>query len=143
MQSYAQYFLIAATVWGVIAMTLLLTAWWCAYQRCCKWHRRLMIFLTIGAWLFLLSYMIRYYTPGNTPPAIPTHLSLWFAIHGTMGMFSLISVTLVVWSRVSRGQWSRNLHQHFNRHHILYGRILVVVWTLTHMGGIANYWLLM
>ncbi|HKZ45771.1 MAG TPA: DUF420 domain-containing protein [Thermodesulfobacteriota bacterium] len=143
MQFYTQYFLIVAAIWGVVAMALLLTAWWCAHQRRCKWHRRLMLFLTIGAWLFIINYMmIRYYIPGSAPPVIPRHLILWFAIHGTMGMFLLILVTLVVWSRVSQGRWFCNLHQHLNRRHILYGRILVVVWTLTHIVGMVNYYLL-
>lgn len=137
-----QYFLFAATVWGVIAMTLLLIAWWCAHQRYCNWHRRLMLFLTIGAWLFILSYMFRYYMTDSGAPAIPKQLILWFAIHGTIGIFSLISVTLLVWSRVGQGKWFGSLHQHLNRHHVIYGRVLVVVWTLTHIGGIANYYLL-
>lgn len=137
-----QYFLITAAVWGITALTLLMVAWWRARQGDRKRHRLLMIFLTIGAWLFVLSYLLRYYIPGSAPPAIPRHLISWFAIHGTMGMFSLISVTLVVWSRVSQGRRLCNIHQHLNSHHTLYGRILIGIWALTHVGGIANYWLL-
>lgn len=142
MQFYAGYFLVAAAVWGVVAMMLLLTAWWYALQRRCKWHKRLMFFLTIGAWLFIVSYMFRYYMPATVPLTIPRHLYLWFAVHGTMGMFSLISASILVWSRINQGQWFCNFHQHLNNRHILYGRILIIVWTLTHIGGIANYWLL-
>ena len=96
-----------------------------------------MVILTAGAWLFILSYLLRYFIPGYTSPAIPRHLIPWFALHGTVGLLPLFGATALVHARL------KNQEKGFlNRRHKRLGRITASLWCFTHLGGIVNFWLL-
>jgi uncharacterized membrane protein YozB (DUF420 family) len=46
-------FLIISTAWAVIALVLLIVAWWLARVGRIVLHRNIMILLTVGAWIFM------------------------------------------------------------------------------------------
>ncbi|MAE94476.1 MAG: hypothetical protein CL910_07440 [Deltaproteobacteria bacterium] len=125
-----------SALWGVVSLGLLWLAWRAAVARRWSLHRNLMIFLTLGAWVFITSYLLRYGQPGAMPEIDPAYIP-WLAIHGTLGLVPLFGASLLVISRLRHGPSA----SHLNRHHRLYGRSLMIVWVFTHLGGIANYFL--
>ena len=136
MALYSKIFMYAGLLWGVISFCLLIAAWLLAVRRDIKNHRFIMIILTVGAWIFILSYLLRNYLPGATAIEIPRHLVPWIAFHGTLGLVPLFGSTMLVFARLRRGPTS-----HINRLHRLYGRVLVPIWCFTHIGGILNFFL--
>ena len=95
-----------------------------------------MLFLTLGAWLFIAGYLLRYNQPGTLPEIDPVYIP-WLALHGTLGLVPLVGATMLVVSRHRQGASV----SHLNRQHRIYGRLFVLVWVFTHLGGIANYFL--
>jgi len=137
--NYAEVFHTVSLVWAVVALLLLLFAWRCAVARNLLWHRRVMMVLTAGAWLFLAGYAVQYRIPEARITVAPEYIP-WLAFHGTIGLLILVGITLLVLARLwQRAHPESNLH--FNRHHQRYGRVLVLTWAFTHVGGIVNYWL--
>ncbi len=126
-------------MWAVVSFVLLLVAWQCAVRDNTALHRRLMIFLTIAAWVFIFSYLLRYRGSGEITHVPPQYVP-WLAIHGSLGLVLLIGVTVLLWARLFQ-QRHQDSRLHLNRHHKVYGRIFVFLWALTHAGGIVNYWL--
>ncbi|MBT5109020.1 MAG: DUF420 domain-containing protein, partial [Rhodospirillaceae bacterium] len=53
----AAMFLIISTAWAVIALVLLIVAWWLARVGRIALHRNIMILLTAGAWIFIINYI--------------------------------------------------------------------------------------
>ncbi len=135
MSNYGQIFLYVGVVWAFIALGLLLLAWHAVTQGNIQLHRRLMIFLTFMAWTFIVAYLLRYNTPGAIPEISPQYIP-WIAIHGSIALIPLFGATGLILVRLI----SRKEH-HFNRHHRYYGRVLLMLWCFTHLGGIVNFWL--
>ncbi|MCP4043180.1 MAG: DUF420 domain-containing protein [Gammaproteobacteria bacterium] len=142
MQNYSSLFLNISFIWGLFALGLLLVAWQAARLGKIGHHRLLMGFLTVAAWLFVAAYSLRYRYPGYVPE-IPEEYIPWMAIHGTIALIPLFGATALLWARIKERHSPAQLQRgHLNRHHRLYGRIIVGLWCFTHLGGIANSWLL-
>jgi len=131
-----QLFLYVGSAWAVIALGLLIVAWRAARANNIHLHRKIMIFLTSAAWIFLVLYLVRYRYP-EMVTAIPPEYIPWIALHGTVALFPLIGATLMV---ISRWREQRNPQGDLllNRNHKWIGRILILLWCFTHLGGIAN-----
>ncbi|MAG33917.1 MAG: hypothetical protein CL908_23805 [Deltaproteobacteria bacterium] len=125
-----------SAIWGVLSLGLLWIAWRAAVVRRQRLHRNMMVFLTFAAWVFIAAYLLRYRQPGATPEIDPAYIP-WLALHGTLGLVPLLGATLLVVSRYRRQEPA----SHLNRQHRIYGRLFVLVWVFTHLGGIANYFL--
>lgn len=142
MSNYGEVFLYIGVVWAFIALGLLLLAWRAAVHGNTRLHKRLMIFLTIMAWTFIVSYMLRYRIPGATPEIPPQYIP-WIAFHGTVALIPLFGATCLVLARLlgARRGHSSKKENHFNRYHRYYCRVFMLLWAFTHLGGIVNFWL--
>jgi len=123
----------------MLALGLLATAWRAARKGKRRLHRNIMLLLTAAAWVFLLIYLARYRYP-ELVPVIPKAYIPWIALHGTVALFPLIGATLLVFNRL-REQHTPEKNHHLNRHHAIYGRILIFLWCFTHLGGLVNAYL--
>lgn len=132
-------FLYAGTVWAFIALGLLFIAWKAARQENFKRHGKLMVLLMLAAWFFVLLYMLRYRFP-ELLPQIPPEYIPWIALHGTVALFPLVGSLLLVLARW-RQRRRPDSFSHLNRHHRRYGRVVIVLWCFTHIGGIINAFL--
>ncbi|MBI5810957.1 MAG: hypothetical protein HZB21_07215, partial [Deltaproteobacteria bacterium] len=104
-------------------------------------HRTIMVVLTIGAWLFVLLYLLRYRIEDEAALRVPAHLVLWLAIHGTVALAAIAGATTLVWARLRGSDAGLGFSGHLNSFHIIYGRVVLVLWTFTNIGGIANFYL--
>jgi uncharacterized membrane protein YozB (DUF420 family) len=131
----AVMFLIISTAWAVIALVLLIVAWWLARIGRTVLHRNIMILLTAGAWIFIFNYIFlqRY---GGELESFPREYVPWMALHGSLGLVPLIGATCLVVGRLMMGR--NKFSTHFNHHHKTYGRTFIVVWFFTHLGGLFN-----
>lgn len=137
MTDYGRLFLDLTLAWGLLSLFLLIVAWRKAVKGNRADHSMLMIMLTVGSWLFVVSYLLQYIIPGYKLPDIPRSLVPWFAIHGTVACFPLFGATALIYSR------TRSSKEAFlNRHHKLLGRVTAGLWCFTHLGGLVNIWLL-
>jgi uncharacterized membrane protein YozB (DUF420 family) len=132
-------FYIASSIWVVISFILLFFAWRLAVAGKTTLHRNLMIFLTSGAWMFIASYLFQQ-PYGTELTSLPREYIIWIAFHGTVGLIPLIGATCLVVSRIMAKGKGRE--SYLNRHHKLYGRVIIVLWFFTHLGGIFNIFLL-
>ena len=137
--TYAKIFAHLGLVWAIVALVLLWVAWRSAARGNIKRHRRLMIFLTLGAWVFIAGYLLQYQAPHRLPSVPPEYIP-WLAFHGTIGLIPLLGVSALVLARLWQGRHPRS-RLHLNRHHRAYGRVFILLWAFTHAGGIANFWL--
>ncbi len=128
-------FLIISTAWAVVALVLLIAAWWLIRVGRIAPHRNIMILLTAGAWIFVINYIFVQRYGGELGP-LPSEYVPWMALHGSLGLVPLIGATCLVVGRLTTGR--NRFNTHFNRHHKVYGRTFVVVWFFTHLGGIFN-----
>jgi len=128
-------FLIISTAWAVIALVLLIVAWWAARTNRIVLHRNILILLTIGAWTFIFNYIFvqRY---GGDPVTFPREYVPWIALHGSLGLVPVIGAVCLILGRLMTGR--NKFSSHFNKHHKVYGRTFIVVWLFTHLGGIFN-----
>jgi len=129
-------FLAISTIWAVAAIVLLVFSWRLARTGKIRVHKTLMILLTLGAWVFVASYLFtqRYGDAAAIP--FPKEHVIWMAVHGTIGLIPLVGATCLIIGRVrSKGNYRST---HFNRNHKYYGRVIVVIWLFTHLGGIFN-----
>lgn len=94
-----------------------------------------MILLALGAWIFVLNYLFTQRYGGELEP-FPREYIPWIAFHGSLGLVPLIGATCLVSGRLMAG--GSQFSDHFNKHHKVYGRVIVVVWLFTHLGGIFN-----
>ena len=110
--SVAAMFLIISTAWAVIALVLLIVAWWLARVGRIALHRNIMILLTAGAWIFIVNYIFvqRY---GGELRLFPSEYVPWMALHGSLGLVPLIGATCLVVGRLTTGR--NRLSGHFNR----------------------------
>ena len=128
-------FLIISTAWAVIALVLLIVAWWLVRVGRIALHRNIMILLTVGAWIFIINYIFVQRYGGELGP-FPSEYVPWMALHGSLGLVPLIGATCLVVGRLMTGR--NKFSTHFNQHHKAYGRTFIVVWFFTHLGGIFN-----
>jgi len=128
-----------SAVWGFLSLGLLWIAWRAAVAKKWSLHRNLMVLLILGAWVFIAGYLLRYRQPGAAPEIDPAYIP-WLALHGTLGLVPLVGATMLVVSRYRRYRQGVGV-SHLNRHHRIYGRVLILVWVFTHVGGIVNYFL--
>ncbi len=135
---YGRLFLQLTLAWGVLSLFLLILAWRKAAGKNIAVHKMLMIMLTVGAWLFVFSYLLRFIIPGYNAAEIPQSLIPWFAIHGTVAVFPLFGATALIYARIKGSN-----EAFLNRHHRLFGRIAAALWCFTHLGGMVNIWLLL
>ncbi|VAX11651.1 hypothetical protein MNBD_GAMMA26-38 [hydrothermal vent metagenome] len=138
MNTYSEIFMLIGLIWAVIATGLLIVAWRAARSGDIARHRLIMIISTLAAWVFIAGYILRYRF-ADSVPQIPLEYIPWFAIHGTVAMIPFIGATCLVWARLSK---SCSPAHHLNLHHIRYGRVLILLWCFTHLGGIANFWIM-
>ena len=137
MTDYGRLFLHLTFAWGVLSLLLLIIAWRKAATGNRTDHKMLMIMLTIGSWLFVLSYILHNIIPGLSIPAIPPRFVPWFAIHGTVALLPLFGATALIYARIKGSN-----EAFLNRHHRLLGRIAAALWCFSHLGGMVNIWLL-
>ncbi len=135
--SYSEFSMNFGLIWSSLALLLLLIAWRDGANRRIPRHRFLMIFMVVGSWLFVVSYLLRYLIPGELPHFPGTLVFVWLIIHGSIALIPFIGGALMVWARLHKGNSS--LAQHVNQHHRRNGRIVVAAWAFTHIGGIGNY----
>jgi uncharacterized membrane protein YozB (DUF420 family) len=138
--NYSQLFSYFGFTWGIIAFCLLIFAWRSAVKGNTRRHRLLMIVLTGGAWLFIAAYLLRYRYPESIPD-VPPELIPWLAFHGTVALIPLFGASSLVWARLT-GDRVPEKSRHLNRYHRIYGRVIIILWCFTHIGGIANFWLI-
>lgn len=126
---------VLTTTWAVTALILLIVSWRGAARGEIKKHKLLMIFLTAGAWIFVINYISqRQYQVSETP--FPKEYIPWIAFHGTVGLIPLLGATLLIINRIRKGVESGA--SFLGRNHARYGRVLIVLWCFTHLGGIFN-----
>ena len=118
--------------WALLSIVLLLVAWRAIRQQRVVRHKRLMILLTTMAWLFILSYLLRYRFPELNRP-VPRDYILWFALHGTVALLPLVGASCLLFARLKL-----SVGHHFNRYHRYYGLLLLPLWLFTHFGGLFN-----
>jgi uncharacterized membrane protein YozB (DUF420 family) len=128
-------FLIISTAWAVVALALLIIAWWLARIGRTGLHRNIMVFLTIGAWIFVVNYIFLQRYAGDLA-SFPREYVPWMALHGSLGLIPLFGATCLIAGRLIAGKNKFNVH--FNRHHKSYGRIFIAIWFFSHLGGIFN-----
>ncbi len=138
--NYSQLFLYFGFIWGIIAFCLLVFAWRSAVKGNTRRHRLLMMVLTVAAWLFIAAYLLRYRYPESIPD-VPPELIPWLAFHGTVALIPLFGASILVWARLTGDRVPEN-PRHLNRYHRIYGRVIIMLWCFTHIGGIANFWLI-
>ena len=131
-------FLHLSLAWGVFALTLLLIGWFAARKGNTRLHKKIMIFLTLGAWVFVGNYLLQYQS-GHIPD-VPPELMIWMSIHGTVAMAPLLGAIALIIARLRSHKNTAKIN-HINHHHRVYGRVLVVLWIFTHLGGFVNYYL--
>ena len=138
---YGKIFFYYGFLWGIASLLLLLTAWRAAASKKIPLHRTIMVVLTIGGWLFVLLYLLRYRIEDEAALRVPAHLVPWLAVHGSTALAAIAGATALVWARLEKGSVDgMGFSGHLNSFHRLYGRIVLVLWTFTHIGGIANFY---
>ena len=128
-------FLIVSTAWAVIALALLIVAWWLARTGRTGPHGKIMILLTAGAWIFITNYIFLQRYDGDLG-SFPREYVPWMALHGSLGLIPLFGATCLVAGRLMKNR--NRFSVHFNHHHKIYGRTFIVIWCFTHLGGIFN-----
>ena len=128
-------FPIISTIWAVVALVLLIAAWRLARVGRTGLHRNIMILLTVGAWIFVTNYIFVQRYDGELG-SFPREYVPWMALHGSLGLVPLLGATCLIVGRLTTGR--SRFSAHFNRHHKAYGRVFIVVWSFTHLGGIYN-----
>ncbi len=123
-----------SAAWGILSLGLLWIAWRAAVAKNQSLHRNMMVLLTLGAWVFIASYLLRYRQPSEMPEIDPAYIP-WLALHGTLGLVPLLGATTLVISRYR----NRSPATHLSRQHRIYGRVFILIWVFTHIGGIVNY----
>ena len=99
-------FLAISTIWAIAAIVLLVFSWRLARTGKIRVHKTLMILLTLGAWVFVASYLFtqRYGDAAAIP--FPKEHVIWMAVHGTIGLIPLVGATCLIVSRVrSKGNY--------------------------------------
>lgn len=136
MNSYQQMFHYGSLFWALLSMLLLCWAWYAIRHHQVQYHKRLMLLLSAMAWLFMLSYLLRYSFPELNRPVPREHI-LWFALHGTVALVPLLGASCLLFARMRLAT-----AHHLNRQHKRYGLLILATWFFTHMGGVYNLWLL-
>lgn len=128
-------FLTLSTIWSFLALCLLIYAWISIKRGKVLVHRRIMIMLTLAAWLFIIAYLSG--DQGSLQrDEIDSGQIVWLAIHGMGGLIVLLGASMLALSRLfAKGS------QVINRHHRMVGRVVMLVWSFTHIGGIVNYFM--
>ena len=142
MNLYTKIFFYGGFVWAVLSTALLFVAWWCIRHGQVARHKVIMILLTIGGWLFVFSYVLRYRMPDFVQIEVPRHLIPWLAFHGMLGLVPLFGASFLIWSRLTGGIYETGVRAHLNRHHRKYGTTFLIIWVFTHIGGLANFFIL-
>lgn len=128
-------FLALSALWGALALPLLLLAWHAARQGRTQLHRRLMVLVLAGTWTFVAAYLLFYrHHPDKAPVA--EHMVLWLRVHGLLGLLATLGASALLLGR-SLPKWAAS--SWLNRHHRRLGRIAVVLWLVTYLGGLFNY----
>jgi uncharacterized membrane protein YozB (DUF420 family) len=141
MSLYTKVFLTIGIIWANIALILLAVSWWSAYtRRKLLTHRRIMILLTVVAWLFICGYLLQFVIPSVEPLPVAGHLVPWFVFHAVVACIPLFGAPLLLWARLSPDRLD-GVRGYLNRHHVTCGRILIPLWAFTHLGGIINFFL--
>ena len=138
--NYTELSMTYGVFWSSIGLALLIIAWYSARNGNTAVHRMLMITMVVGSWLFVVSYLLRYVIPGEMPQLPGTMMIIWLMIHGSIALIPLVGGTLMGWARMHKGD--SPLAARFNQNHQRYGRIFIPIWLFTHLGGIANYYML-
>lgn len=105
-----------------------------------------------GGWSFVFLYLIGYIFDNSYSGSIPPNLVLWVAVHGIIALLTLLSVTVLIWARISGpdhswGQAKKiedtlRLRAYINDHHRLLGSITALLWLFTQAGGFINLYIL-
>ncbi len=132
-------FLDLSLAWTLVAIILLSCSWRLACYGNRQRHRQLMIFLTLVAWVFIAMYLWQSRQP-RPLLVIKEEYIPWLIVHGVIGLIALLGATALVLARLWQAKYPEN-NLYLNRHHKLYGRVFIILWLFTHIGGAINYWL--
>ena len=132
----ASSFYIISLLWGITAIVLLPVAWVAARRKNVSVHWVVMCLLVLGGWGFVLYYLISNATR-DTYPDISGYYLLWFAVHGLVGLLTLVVATALAGTRLYLGK-----NSFLNRNHKAVGTVTLIFWLLTLLGGILNLYLL-
>lgn len=130
-------FLNLSLVWTLVAIILLSFSWRLACYGKQQRHRKVMIFLTLAGWVFIAIYLWQSRQP-RPLLVIKEEYIPWLIMHGVVGLVALLGATVLVLARLWQTKYPEN-NLHLNRHHKLYGRIFIILWLFTHIGGAINY----
>ncbi len=160
MYSFADIFYAVGMLWGGLACALIIIAWCFARSSNFLMHKRVMLVMLVGGWSFVFFYLIGYILGHSYAGDVEPHIALWIALHGAVALITLVSVTLLVWARLSgpKGAWERGnggegegnssredrgpVRSYINGHHRLIGTITAIFWLLTQAGGFINLYIL-
>ncbi len=129
-------FLIISSIWAVLSLLLLALSWNLIRIGDVKWHRNLMLFLSVTGVIFVIVYLINqtWYTPLQLPPGYFP----WLVVHGISGLIPLVGAFILIISRLYASP-----QHHFNHYHRYYGRVFSLFWVFAHLGGLYNAALLL
>ncbi len=136
-------FYIISLIWGIVAIVLLPVAWVAARREAEALHKWVMCLLVAGGWAFVINYLFMS-RAREAYMELSGPFVLWFAVHGLVGLLTLLVATALLVSRLSsKGKDIESEEGSFlNRKHALIGTITIIFWLLTHIGGILNLYLL-
>jgi len=129
-------FLILTSIWAVLSLLLLALSWNLIRIGDIKWHRNLMIFLSIAGLIFTIVYLVK--QTWYAPLQLPDGYYPWLVIHGISGLIPMIGAFTLIIARL----YAKPSH-HFNCHHRNYGRVFSCFWVFAHLGGLYNAALLL
>jgi hypothetical protein len=104
-----------------------------------------MIVIVIGGWSFVLFYLAGLFFGHSYAGDLEPHMALWTTLHGAVALITLISVTVLVWARLSgtkAAPKASGLSSYINGHHRLIGTITAIFWLLTQAGGFINLYII-
>ena len=139
-------FFAVSALWGVAACLLLVWAWVVIRinkERFERLHRRVLTVMTSGGWAFVLFYLFGVRLRSNRA-SVPPEIAPWLAAHGAIALMTLFGATILVWARLT-GRGDRDpliFRARLNASHAGYGRVVALLWLLSHLGGIFNLYLI-
>jgi len=130
-------FINGGAAWGIASIIMILLAWRAIRQKKETTHRKLLIILVTGSWIFVLVYFIYKLSP-ESQVNLPENMLIWLAVHGFIAVLTLALASIQLFVRLK----NYNAENHFIKHHVTYGRWILPLWIFTHLGGLMNAWLL-
>lgn len=128
-------------LWALIALLLLWLAWRAARRSDTRIHRRYMLIVVAMAWVFFEAWMMMSLRYPQMVVAVPENMASWVLLRNLVSVIPLVGATLLLLAR-----WRRSgpteLLGHFNTHHRTYGKVFILLWCFSYIGGLLNTLLL-